>query len=72
MAQPFASVAPGEDSCFLRDVVASELSVYSADRFNFVQMRHASVRHTWEATSAELLANARVLAYGHCLSHVMA
>ncbi|MEO5981151.1 MAG: glycosyltransferase [Pedococcus sp.] len=71
VAHPFADVWRGEDTGFLRDVVASGLSVYSADRFNFVQMRHTSLRHTWEATSAELLANARVLAYGQCPSHIM-
>ena len=71
LAHPFADVWRGEDTGFLRDVTAAGLSIYSADRFNFVQMRHTSVRHTWEATSAELLANARVLAYGRATEHVV-
>ena len=71
LAHPFADVWRGEDTGFLRDVVASGLAVYSADRFNFVQMRHTSVRHTWEATSAELLANARVLSYGRADRHIL-
>ncbi|WP_353951816.1 glycosyltransferase [Knoellia sp. S7-12] len=71
LAHPFADVGRGEDTGFLRDVVESGGRVYSADRFNFVQMRHTSVRHTWEASSAELLANSRVLAYGDASSHVV-
>ena len=70
LAHPFADVWRGEDTGFLRDVAAGGLSTYSADRFNFVQMRHTSARHTWEATSAELLANARVLAYGCATKHI--
>ena len=70
-AHPFAAVGRGEDTGFLRDVVSGGQSVYSADRFNFVQMRHTSVRHTWEASSGELLANSRVLAYGTCLPHIL-
>ncbi|MDT0212635.1 glycosyltransferase [Rothia sp. ARF10] len=71
VAHPFGDVRRGEDTGFLRDVVAGGSRVYSADRFNFVQMRHTSQRHTWEATTAELLANARVLAYGQGLAHTM-
>nr|WP_245617365.1 glycosyltransferase [Knoellia subterranea] len=71
-AYPFADVGRGEDTGFLRDVVAGGGSVYSADRFNFVQMRHTSVRHTWEASEVEMLANARVLVYGQVSTHAFA
>lgn len=68
---PFADVSRGEDTGFLRDVVAHEGVVYSSDRFGFVQMRHANATHTWEPSSAELLANGRVLAKGLVTSHAL-
>ena len=63
--------AAGEDTDFLRQVAADGLSIYSSDRFNFVQMRYGTAHHTWEASSAELLANSRVHAYGRTTAHVM-
>ena len=71
VAHPFAPVGRGEDTGFLRDVVSAGGRCYSADRWNFVQMRHTSVPHTWEASSAELLAGARVVGYGLLTSHVV-
>lgn len=70
LANPFRDVPRGEDTAFLRDVVVNGGSVYSCDRFGFVQMRHATATHTWEASSAELLANGRVLAFGQSASHL--
>lgn len=70
-AHPFAAVGRGEDTGFLRDVVAGGGRVYSADRFSFLQMRHTSGLHTWEAGSTELLAGARVVGYGLMRSHVV-
>jgi hypothetical protein len=70
LAYPFQDVSRGEDTAFLGDVVADGLSVYSCDRFNFVQVRSAQSSHTWEASSAELLANGRVLAFGTNPQHI--
>ncbi|MBC9821936.1 glycosyltransferase [Terrabacter sp. MAHUQ-38] len=70
-AHPFEDVARGEDTAFLRRVVGSGLRVYSCDRFGFVQIRSSTRAHTWEASSAELLANSRVVAYGRAVDHVI-
>jgi glycosyltransferase involved in cell wall biosynthesis len=71
LAHPFGDLGRGEDTDFLRRVAADGLPIYSSDRYNFVQMRYGSAHHTWEASSAELLANARVHSYGRVAEHVM-
>ncbi|MER7073736.1 glycosyltransferase [Terrabacter sp. NPDC000476] len=71
LAHPFGDLGRGEDTDFLRQVATDGLSIYSSDRFNFVQMRYGAAHHTWEASAAELLANARVHAYGRTTAHVM-
>jgi hypothetical protein len=71
---PFPAVGRGEDTGFLRSVTASGASVYSADRFNFIQVRRGGStdhQHTWQANELEILANADVKYYGENLSHVM-
>ena len=70
-AYPFADVSRGEDTDVLRRAVADDARVYSCDRFSFVQIRSATRSHTWEATSAELLANSRVVAFGRAVDHVI-
>ncbi len=70
VAHPFPEVSRGEDTGLLRRVVAGGLTIYSCDRFNFVQMRRSGASHTWETTSAHLLANARVLVYGQPSEHI--
>lgn len=66
----FADRTQGEDSDFLRRLVAGGGRVYAADRFGFVQVRQRS-GHTWVASDAEILANARVVAFGAGPGHVM-
>ena len=64
-AARFAEVGRGEDSAFLARVVAGGGRVYAADRFGFVLMRGASGGpHTWQASDAEILASAEVVAVG--------
>ncbi|MEK8227733.1 hypothetical protein NKG05_18935 [Oerskovia sp. M15] len=70
-ATPFHDVGRGEDSAFLRDAVDAGMRVYSADRFNFVQVRSGSAAHTWTVSDAELLASGRVEFYGRADSHVL-
>jgi spore maturation protein CgeB len=70
-AHPFEDLQRGEDTAFLRTLVAGGSMVYSCDRFGFVQVRSATRQHTWEASSAELLANSRVVAYGRQVDHVL-
>ena len=52
----FESVPRGTDSLFLNKVRARGLTVFSADRFNFCQVRHADVTsHTWAIEDEEFL-----------------
>jgi hypothetical protein len=65
LAHPFPELGRGEDTGFLRDVVTAGAQVYSADRFGFIQVRDTQAgAHTWDASSAELLANGRAVAFG--------
>ena len=60
---PFAPVGRGEDTDFLRRVVADSGRVYATDRFGFVQMRRDR-GHSWEATRYEFLATSRLIGRG--------
>lgn len=71
-AVPFPALPRGEDTGFLAAAVAAGARVYSADRFNFVQMRGADPgAHTWPATDAELLAGGDVEVVGLHPAHVL-
>jgi len=61
---PFAALGSGEDSQFLRDVVAKGLTVYSSDRFNYCQQR-ARTGHTWKVSDAELLSSGSLKFFGN-------
>jgi spore maturation protein CgeB len=67
----FAELGAGEDTGFLAAAVEAGARVYSADRFNFVQVRTGSGRHTWTVTDAELLASGEVRFYGRAERHVV-
>lgn len=71
-AHPFADVSRGEDSGFLRSVVAAGGSIYSADRFNFTQMRRGETGgHAWSVSDREILATGDVAWFGLNEQHVM-
>lgn len=64
-AVPFLELGRGEDTNFLKDVAAAGGKIYSADRFNFVQMRSDAVSgHTWSAEETDLMASGVVSAFG--------
>ncbi len=65
---PFAERTLGEDTELQQRLVASGARIYSADRFNFVQVRgdHA---HTWSVDDSHLLANGNVHAFGYAPGH---
>lgn len=65
---PFAHRTLGEDTDLQRRLVEADASIYSADRFNFVQVRgdHA---HTWSVDDDLLLANSDVHSYGFAAEH---
>ncbi|USQ79879.1 glycosyltransferase [Ornithinimicrobium faecis] len=68
---PFADRTLGEDTTFQRALLAAGGSIYSADRFNFIQMRGSSGDHTWSTEDEQILANGRVQAYGLVTDHVL-
>ncbi|MEX3611032.1 glycosyltransferase [Rothia sp. LK2588] len=70
-AHPFGSLGRGEDTDFLRRVTASGGSIYSADRFNFMQLRSAAGAHTWDAGDRELLGTGVVAFYGRGEENVL-
>jgi len=56
--------APGEDTLFLKECRAQGFRVFSADRFNFVQVRRVSKHmHTWKIADDEMLKTSRVVAF---------
>ena len=71
--RPFPALGRGEDTGFLRAVSDGGGRIYSADRFNFVQVRSTerTGRHTWDVSDAELLASGDVRVFGTCNDHVM-
>ncbi|WP_427018388.1 glycosyltransferase family protein [Pseudarthrobacter sp. P1] len=69
LANPFPSLGLGEDTGFLRSAVEAGMSIYSADRFNYFQVRTGS-GHTWQVDDAELLASGDLKFYGGPYEHV--
>lgn len=66
---PFPDLRRGEDTAFLRNASAGGGTIYSADRFNYVQVRNGS-GHTWQIGDAELLATGDLKFYGRPYEHV--
>lgn len=66
---PFLDVDRGEDTAFLRSVRESGGSIYSADRFNFIQVRSRGA-HTWNFSEFEALASGVIQLYGDPVKHV--
>ena len=66
---PFEKRTRGEDTSFQRALLNSGGSIYSADRFNFVQYRNGSA-HTWQTSDASILANGRLVAFSDPIPHV--
>lgn len=69
---PFLGLGRGEDTNFLRGVLEAGGTVYSADRFNFVQMRGANGEgHTWSVEETALMATGVVSTFGLHEPHIM-
>lgn len=62
------------DTTFLASARAAGLTVYAADRFNFVSVRRADTEsHTWPISDKEIMArSSRLLFYGDPTSHAEA
>ena len=65
----FQDLEHGEDTRFLRDVIARGGHIYSSDRFNYIQIRSSGI-HTWDVSSAELKRNGQVETFGLNTKHV--
>lgn len=71
-AVPFPALPRGEDTGFLAAAQTAGARIYSADRFNFLQMRGADpAAHTWTVGDAELLAGGDVEVVGLHPAHVL-
>ncbi len=68
-SNPFPDVGRGEDTAFLESVVRQGGSIYSADRFNFCQMRSGR-GHTWDIADEELMASGVINLFGDPIAHV--
>ncbi|MET1086854.1 MAG: glycosyltransferase [Arthrobacter sp.] len=69
---PFSPVTRGEDSKFLAEVIGAGGKIYSADRFNYCQMRAAdNESHTWTITSDELMASSKIQFFGSPDEHIL-
>lgn len=67
----FVESRTGEDTGFLRRVSEAGGTIYSADRFNFIQQRSTNGAHTWMMSDAEVLATGVVQFYGRADAHVI-
>ncbi len=70
-AAPFEDRTLGEDTTFQRAVLAAGGGIYSADRFNFIQIRTARAGHTWHIEDERIIANGRVHSFGRSEQHVL-
>ena len=66
---PFQRRSTGEDSSFLAAAHDAGYTIYSADRFNFVQHRGAD-SHTWQISDAGAMATGDVVIFGDNSIHV--
>lgn len=71
---PFHDLPRRVDTTFLADVRQAGLTVYAADRFNFVSVRRADAgSHTWPISDREIMArSSRLLFYGDPTAHAEA
>lgn len=68
-AHPFEARSRGEDTAFLKSVAAAKGSIYSADRFNYCQMRFVE-GHTWAVSDDELAAGGKIQLFGNPREHI--
>jgi spore maturation protein CgeB len=66
---PFEAINRGEDTAFLRAVTTAGGSIYSADRYNFCQMRQGD-GHTWDVSDEELAASGEIKFFGDPKDHI--
>lgn len=67
---PFAERTLGEDTDLQQRIIVEGGRIYSADRFNFVQVR-SDHSHTWSVNDDLLLANSDVHSFGFSRDHYL-
>ena len=68
---PFIAKNRGEDTAFLTAVAENGGRIYSADRFNFTQVRSGNVSsHAWDISDRFLLARGDVKFFGRGEEHI--
>lgn len=60
----FAKRTTGEDTDFQTRLLDRGGTIYSSDRFNFVQMRKKDQQHTWSINSSTLLGSGKLHSFG--------
>ncbi|WP_429144827.1 glycosyltransferase family protein [Aeromonas veronii] len=61
----FHSRNRGEDTNFLKDCKENGFTIYSSDKYNFIQMRYTNTSaHTWTIEDAEYLKNCSLISNG--------
>ncbi|WP_232481378.1 glycosyltransferase family protein [Arthrobacter sp. YN] len=68
-SNPFEAVNRGEDTGFLKAVTTAGGFIYSADRFNFCQIRQGD-GHTWDVSDEELAASGEIRFFGDPKEHI--
>lgn len=68
--QKFSPLPTGEDTDFQKRLVSDGGQIYSADRFNFIQVR-SSHSHTWKVSDGHLLANSNIHAFDYAPEHYL-
>lgn len=71
LAHPFEDRTLGEDTAFQRSILEAGGGIYSADRFNFIQLRTARAGHTWHTEDERILANGRLHGFGSHERHIV-
>ncbi|YCI96515.1 glycosyltransferase [Arthrobacter sp. R3-55] len=66
---PFEALNRGEDTAFLKAVTDAGGTIYSADRFNFCQLRKGE-GHTWDVSDEELAASGEIKFFGDPKEHL--
>jgi hypothetical protein len=69
LENPFAQLRLGEDTAFLQNAQKQGMTIYSADRFNYLQVRGGS-EHTWQVSDAQLMASGNLRFYGEPHDHI--
>ena len=69
---PFKHTKSGGDTIFLNDAANAGYRIYSADRFNYVLVRHANIgKHTWKIKTDDFIKNCENVQSGLMLGRVM-